>query len=92
MHAGNSFCGTVPYEFDGILRNYAGDEGRYQVLANVTAFNATCAPDHAGTIGTAAFAATLGRLIDFKTSCLIVDAMQFVVHLPAQHCSVSPCA
>ncbi|KAL0041527.1 hypothetical protein WJX79_006423 [Trebouxia sp. C0005] len=60
---GNSFCGTVPYEFDGVLRNYVGDDGRYQVLANVTALNATCAPDHAGTIGTAAFAATVGSAL-----------------------------
>lgn len=76
VRAGNSFCGTVPYEFDGVLRNYVGDDGRYQVLANVTALNATCAPDHAGTIGTAAFAATVGKFIYFKTLCLIVDAMQ----------------
>ncbi|DBA85246.1 TPA: hypothetical protein ACH3X2_005947 [Trebouxia sp. C0005] len=63
VRAGNSFCGTVPYEFDGVLRNYVGDDGRYQVLANVTALNATCAPDHAGTIGTAAFAATVGSAL-----------------------------
>jgi hypothetical protein len=71
VHAGNSFCGTVPYEFDGVVRNYVGVEGVYQVLANVTAFNATCDPDH-----TAAFAATLGRLIHLKSRCLIVYAMQ----------------
>ena len=52
----------MPPEFDGIVRDFVGDEGIYQVLANVTDFNATCAPEDTATIGTVALAATLGRL------------------------------
>ena len=66
----------MPYEFDGTIRNYVGDEGAYQVLANVTGFSATCDPDHTDAIGTVAFAATLGRLIHFTTCCLIVYVIQ----------------
>ena len=76
MHAGNNFCGTVPDEFDGTVRNYVGVEGAYQVLANVTAFDATCDPDHTGAINSAEFAATLGRCIHYKTRCLTIYVMQ----------------
>lgn len=51
----------MPHGFGGIVRNYVGDKGMSQVLANVTAFNATCESADTDVKGSAAYAATLGR-------------------------------
>lgn len=40
---GNNFCGDISDNFQGVVRNYTGDHGPFQVLANVTSFNGSCA-------------------------------------------------
>ncbi|DBA94632.1 TPA: hypothetical protein ACH3X1_002205 [Trebouxia sp. C0004] len=42
---GNNFCGSIPDEYYGVVRNYTGNNGPYQVLANVTSFDASCTID-----------------------------------------------
>ncbi len=41
--SGNNFCGSVPDDFHGVVRNYTSNDGPFQILANVTSFNGSCA-------------------------------------------------
>ncbi len=43
--SGNQFCGEIADEYQGVVRNFTGNHGRFQVLANVTRFDTNCAID-----------------------------------------------
>ena len=52
--SGNQFCGEIADEYQGVVRNFTGNYGPFQVLADVTSFDTNCAidvsrPAHVGT-------------------------------------------